>query len=212
MYVLQSNPPHLQLLIAASAEGVNLKLLANVHLDEQTGRLTTTVEETPDLPFTTFKLNFSGGAQAALATPVDCGVYSSSALFVPWSSPFVESFPTNSAFQVSSGPGGGACPSAPLPFAPSLTPARRPIRRVVSRTSRCCCSRGDGQQRIEKLPFKAPQGLSGMISAVPLCQEPQAAQGTCSAASQIGHATVAAGPGPYPLTIPQPGDRNRRFT
>jgi hypothetical protein len=64
---------------------------------------------------------------------------------------------------------------------------------------------GDGQQRIEKLQFKAPDGLSGMISAVPLCAEPQAAQGTCSAASQIGHSIVASGPGPYPLTIPQAG-------
>jgi len=44
-----------------------------------------------------------------------------------------------------------------------------------------------------------------MISAVPLCAEPQAAQGTCSAASQIGHAVVTSGPGQYPLVLPQPG-------
>jgi len=40
---------------------------------------------------------------------------------------------------------------------------------------------------------------------VPLCGEPQASQGTCSTASQIGHTVVEAGPGPYPLVVPQPG-------
>ena len=45
-----------------------------------------------------------------------------------------------------------------------------------------------------------------MLSTVPLCPEPQAGEGKCSAASQIGHASVASGPGPYPLVIPQPGD------
>ena len=45
-----------------------------------------------------------------------------------------------------------------------------------------------------------------MISQVPLCPEPQASKGECSEASKIGHAAVASGPGPYPLTIPQPGN------
>ena len=44
-----------------------------------------------------------------------------------------------------------------------------------------------------------------MISKVPLCEEPQAANGTCPASSQIGHTVVGAGPGPYPLFIPQAG-------
>ncbi len=38
-----------------------------------------------------------------------------------------------------------------------------------------------------------------------LCPEPQASEGTCSGASQIGHTVVEAGPGPYPLVVPQPG-------
>ena len=44
-----------------------------------------------------------------------------------------------------------------------------------------------------------------MISKVPLCPEAQANAGTCSSASQIGHTVVEAGPGPYPLVVPQPG-------
>lgn len=44
-----------------------------------------------------------------------------------------------------------------------------------------------------------------MISQIKLCEEPQAAKGECSAESQIGHTVVGAGPGPYPLFIPEPG-------
>ena len=44
-----------------------------------------------------------------------------------------------------------------------------------------------------------------MISSVPLCPESLASKGECSDASKIGHAAVASGPGPYPLTVPQPG-------
>jgi hypothetical protein len=204
VYVLQQNPPNLQLLVTASGEGVNLKLLGNVHLNEQTGQLTTTFENTPDLPFTTFKLNFSGGAQAALATPVDCGNYASSALFAPWAS-LVSSFPTSSAFQIARGPGGGPCPATPLPFAPALTAGATTDQAGGFTGFSLLLQSGDGQQRIDKLQFKAPQGLSGMISSVPLCGEAQANAGTCSASSQIGHETDAAGPGPFPFVTPEAG-------
>ncbi len=74
VYVLQSNPPELKLLVAASGDGVNLKLVGTVHLNTTTGQITTTFDDTPDAPFSLFKLAFSGGAQAALATPTTCGV------------------------------------------------------------------------------------------------------------------------------------------
>ena len=40
---------------------------------------------------------------------------------------------------------------------------------------------------------------------MPLCGEPQAAQGTCSSVSQIGHTTVGAGAGPTPIFLPVAG-------
>jgi hypothetical protein len=67
-------------------------------------------------------------------------------------------------------------------------------------------ARGDGQQRVEKLAFTAPAGFTGVLASVPLCGEAQANAGTCSSASQIGHAQVTAGAGAYPLVLPQPGD------
>ncbi|MGA9286641.1 MAG: hypothetical protein WBV85_14490 [Solirubrobacteraceae bacterium] len=205
VYVLQSNPPNLKLLIAASGEGVNLKLVGNAHLDEATGRIVTTFSETPELPFTDFKLNFSGGAQAALATPARCGTYTTSSDFAPWSTPEVQDAFPSTSFVVDHGPGGGNCAGATLPFEPSLTAGSTTDQAGGFTNFSLLLTRGDGQQRIGTLQFKTPEGLLGMISKVPLCLEPQASQGTCSSASQIGHTVVEAGPGPYPLVVPQPG-------
>ena len=233
VYVLQSNPPELKLLVAASADGINLKLVGEAHLCESVGeviegagslatrtcqapgQLITTFQGTPQLPFTLFRLSFSGGAQAALDTPTQCGTYTSEADFTPWSSPFVSDFFTNAQFQLTEGPndtvagggsGGSSCPSSPLPFTPELVAGSTTDQAGGFTSFSLLLQRGDGQQRIERLQFKAPAGLGGMLSTVPLCPEPQAAQGTCSSASQIGHATVDSGPGPYPLVIPQPGE------
>ncbi len=205
VYVLQSNPPDLKLLVAASGEGVNLKLVGDVHLDETTGRLTTMFKETPELPFTTFRLSFSGGAQAALATPLRCGSYATTSDFTPWSTPFVpDAFPS-SEFVVSHGPGSSGCAGATLPFSPALTAGSTTDQAGGFTSFSLLLTREDGQQRIGTLQFKTPEGLLGMISKIPLCPEAQANAGTCSAASQIGHTVVEAGPGPYPLVVPQPG-------
>ena len=119
VYVMQSTPLNLKLLVAASADDVNVKLLGDVKLDLVTGQITSTFAGTPQLPFTHFKLAFSGGAQAALSTPPSCGVYASSADFTPWSSPATPDFRSANAFGLQSGPNGTAC-SSPLPFTPSM--------------------------------------------------------------------------------------------
>jgi hypothetical protein len=217
VYILQSNPPHLKLLIAASGEGVNLKLVGDTELCETTGQviggktcqapgqLITTFTNTPQLPFTNFKLSFSGGAQAALDTPTQCGTYTTTSDFTPWSTPAVADVFPSSSFAITSGPGGSPCPGATLPFAPSMVAGVTSIKAGASTGFSLLLQRGDGQQRIGKLAFKQPAGVGGLIAGVPLCGEPQASQGTCPASSQIGHAVVSSGPGPFPLVLPQPG-------
>ena len=128
--MLQSNPPNLQLLVAASGQGVNLKLIGDVSLCEATGevldgktcqaagQLISRLEKTPEFPFTNFSLKFSGGAQAALATPTGCGEHTTTSDFTPGSTPQVgDVFPSGN-FAISSGPDGSTCPSAQLPFGP----------------------------------------------------------------------------------------------
>jgi hypothetical protein len=205
VYVLQSDPPDLKLLVAASGEGVNLKLIGHVHLNEQTGRLVTTFTETPQLPFTDFKLSFSGGAQAALATPTQCGTYTALSDFTPWSTPQVQDAFPGGTFTIDHGPGGSACPGGVLPFTPSLTAGATTDQAGGFTNFSMLLTRPDGQQRIDGLQFKAPQGLTGMLANVPLCTNAQAESNTCPDASQIGHTSVEAGPGPYPLVVPEQG-------
>jgi uncharacterized repeat protein (TIGR01451 family) len=217
VYILQSNPPHLKLLVAASGEGVNLKLVGDVELCETTGQvingkaceapgqLVTTFNETPALPFTDFKLSFSGGAQAALDTPTQCGTYTTTSDFTPWSAPAVgEVFPSSS-FVIDAGPGGGACPGGSLGFSPFMIAGSTSDQAGAVTNFSLLLQRGDDQQRIEKLAFEQPAGLGGVLTGIPLCDETDANAGTCPASSQIGHAVVASGPGPYPLVLPQPG-------
>jgi hypothetical protein len=207
VYVLQSNPPRLQVLVNAEADGVDLKLVGDIHLNAATGQVTAVFDETPPLPFTDFKLSFSGGAQAALVTPPTCGTYTANVDFVPWTTPFELDFPTASSFLVDTGPdaSGAAGCAGPLPFAPVMTAGATTDQAGGYTSFSLLLARGDGQQRIASLQFRTPPGLSGMISKVPLCPEPQADAGTCPAASQIGHTVVTAGPGPDPLVVPGPG-------
>jgi hypothetical protein len=205
VYVLQSNPPELKLLVAASADGVNVKLVGTVHLNEQTGRLETTFKGTPQLPFTDFKLSFSGGAQAALDTPAICGTYGSNADFTPWSAPLSPDAFSEDSFAIDAPAAGASSCTGPLPFGPSLTAGATTDQAGGFTDFSLLLQRGDDQQRVSSLSFKTPLGLLGMISKVPLCDEADANAGTCPASSQIGHTVVAAGPGPYPLVVPQPG-------
>jgi hypothetical protein len=209
VYVLQSEPPELKLLVAASGEGVNIKLVGVVHLSESTGQLTTTFANTPALPFTNFRLSFSGGAQAALATPTQCGLYGPeqgfSADFESWASPTLgNAFPTAS-FAITSGTNGAPCPPSPLPYTPQLDAGSTTDQAGGFTDFSLLLQVPDDQQRTTRLQFKTPEGLLGMISRVPLCTNAQAEANACPEASQIGHTTVASGPGPYPLVIPQPG-------
>jgi hypothetical protein len=205
VYILQADPPNLKLLVVAEGEGVDIKLVGDVHLDEATGRLVTTFEKTPELPFTDFKLSFSGGARAALVTPTGCGAFSTTSDFTPWSSPFVEDvFPT-STFAIDHGPGGTACPGGVLAFSPSLIAGSTTDQAGGFTNFSMLLTRGDGQQRIDGLRFTAPPGLTGMLSNVPLCSNAQAEANACPEASKIGHTSVESGPGPYPLVVPEPG-------
>ncbi len=207
LYVLQSNPPNLKLLLSAYAEGTYIKIVGDVSLNEKTGQITASFPETPQFPLSNVQLSFGGGPQAALVTPPACGAYGTSSEFTPWSTPFVGNVDATDGFPIDAGVGGGPCVSRPsqLPFNPRLTAGSTTDQAGGFTGFSMLLQREDGQQRIASLQFKTPEGLLGMISKVGLCEEPQAATGDCPANSQIGHTVVGAGPGPFPLFVPETG-------
>ena len=205
VYLLPSQPPELGLLIAASGDGVAVKLKGTVHLNETTGQLVTTFTETPPLPFSNLTVSFDGGAKAAIDTPAKCGTYTVGSDFQPWSTPFVSDALSSAGMVFAEGASGGSCVSA-LPFEPRFSAGSANAQAGGFTDFTMQLQRGDGQQRVEKLQIVTPPGFAAAISSVPQCPEPQAQAGSCPSASQIGHAIVTAGPGPDPLTIPQPGE------
>ncbi len=194
----QNNNPFHSLLafyIVARGPGVTIKLPGKVTADPITGRLTTSVAEAPQLPFGDFKLSFFGGPRAALTTTA-CGAYAASASLSPWSgTPAVS--PAIQPFTINENCGGGFAPSFAAGTSSNQADSYSPFSVTLSRT--------DQEQNLGQVSVHMPPGVLGMLSKVSVCGEPQAEQGTCSAASQIGHVIVGAGTGSDPLYVPQAG-------
>ena len=95
--------------------GIRVKLAGEVSLNEQTGQVTSTFNQTPQVPFETLKLHFFEGPRASLSTPPLCGTYHTQASFTPWSS--LTPLSTQASFPITSGPEGAPCAN-PLPFSP----------------------------------------------------------------------------------------------
>jgi uncharacterized repeat protein (TIGR01451 family) len=199
IYLLRSNPPDLQILLAASADGVNVKLIGDVHLDESTDQLTTTFANTPQLPFTDLKLHFAGGPRAALVTPSTCGTYTTTSDFTPSSSPSGADATPSSSFAIDQN-----CQAASK-FTPALQAGVASPVAGAGSSFALKLTREDGQQNVSRIQATLPEGELAKLSGVPLCPAAQAPSGECPASSQIGTTTVAVGPGSDPLYIPQPG-------
>ncbi len=199
--------------------GVVVKLPAKITTDPVTGQLTTTVQESPQVPVEDFKFAFFEGARAALRTPATCGTFTTATSLTPWTSPEGANATPSDAFQITSAPGGGACPSTPAqePNAPSfeagtVTPTAGVYSSLVVRLAR-----EDGSQNISRLNMTLPPGATGKLAGIPECSAAQIAQAqarnhpgqgaveqsspSCPSSSAIGTVRVGAGAGADPFYV-----------
>jgi hypothetical protein len=177
-----------------------IDLQGEIEADDETGQLTTVFRDTPELPLAKLKLRFFGGPTAALANPMTCGPATSTGSVTSYAGQTVN---VSSTFEVDEDSEGGACPLA-SPFAPSFTAGTTNAQAGHTSPFVLSISRADGQQYLSSFTVHLPSGLIGLIGSVPLCQEPAAAAGACPQTSEVGSATVAAGPGPLPLYVTGP--------
>jgi hypothetical protein len=178
--------------------GTLVKVAGEVKPDPVTGQLVSTFEDTPQLPFEDLNLHFFGGSRAPLGTPASCGSYTTRAAIAPWSGN--DPAEPASAFQIVSGPNGSPCAS-PLGFNPSLTAGSTNIQAGAFTPFTMTMSRQDGQQNLQAIQLHMPPGLSGLLSSVKLCGEPQANQGLCGPDSEIGETIVSVGLGGNPYSV-----------
>ena len=179
--------------------GSLVKLAGEVSLNPQTGQIVTTFENTPDLPFENLELHFFGGERAPLSTPVRCGTYTTKAVFTPWdgNGPVT----AESSFNIEHGPGGGPCPGATLPFNPTVNAGATNIQAGAFSPLTVTVNRKDGEQNLKSIEGKLPPGLSGVLTGVEQCPEPQANEGLCGENSKVGEATIGVGIGNDPFTV-----------
>jgi hypothetical protein len=178
--------------------GTTIKLTGEVSLTA-TGQIVTTFKNTPDLPFENLEIHFFGGERAPLTTPSRCGTYTTQASFTPWDGNAPVN--TSSSFQIEHGPDGGPCPGASLPFNPSLAGGATNIQAGAFSPFTLTMSRKDGEQNLQSVEAHLPPGLSGILSNIELCPEPQANEGKCGPNSLIGETTVSVGVGGDPFTV-----------
>ena len=198
------------IVVDSPEDGVVIKLAGKTEADPNTGQLTATFTENPELPVSEFKVNLFGGPRAALRTPSTCGTYTTTSVQVPWSgNPPAH---TSDSFEINRGPNGGPCVSdeASMPNSPGFdagteTPLAADYSPLGGRLSR-----EDGTQQLRSLDLTLPPGLTGKLAGVEQCSEAAiAAAGSksgqqelsspsCPANSQIGEVTVGAGAGPAP--------------
>ncbi len=193
--------------------GVSVRLVGAVSADPVTGRLTTTFDETPQLPFTSFELSFDPGARAVLSSPPTCGPNRTETVMTPWSGNAAAS-PADE-FELSQSPAGGACAKtmAARPFAPGFGLAPKSTTAGAFSPLSLTITRPDGQQELKGADLTLAPGMTASLAGIPYCPESalaaaaaaagraEAVSPSCPAASLLGSATVSAGTGPAPLRI-----------
>jgi uncharacterized repeat protein (TIGR01451 family) len=199
----------LAIYVVVQGQGIVIKLAGHVEADPQTGRLVTTFDENPQLPFSDFRLDFKAGPHGVLRTPPACGNYSTTSQLTPWSgSPPAT---PHDDYSFTQGPGNGCASSeADQPFSTTFDAGSfEPIAGAFT-PFLLNLARADGTQQLSRVTVSPPPGLVGKLAGTPPCSEAAlsaaaAKSGTeervnpsCPAASQVGVVDVAVGAGPDP--------------
>ena len=173
---------------AASARyGIDVRLVGHVFANPVTGQLTTKIADVPQVPFTSFQLNFIGGERAVLSSPPTCGPNTSAAQMAPWSGNPAAT-PT-AAFSLHATPGGGGCAAtlAARPFAPSFAAAPKSDKAGAYSPLHIAIGRGNGQQELKAASVALAPGMIGKLAGIPYC--PASALAAAAGTSPNGDST-----------------------
>jgi hypothetical protein len=205
----------LALYLSIQGPGLDIKLPGKVEADPESGRITITFENTPQLAMEHLRIHLFKGASALLRTPAVCGTYATASSLTPWSAPASGPPATpKDEYAIVRAPGGDSCahsdsalPSSPSFEAGSTAPiAGRSLPFVVN------LSREDGTQQFGAVTVTPPPGLLAKLAGVDTCPDlalalavgrpgkVEESSPSCPAGSKVGRAFVDAGAGPKPYT------------
>jgi hypothetical protein len=198
LYIATQNANPFHTLLAGymviQGQGITIKLAGRFELDPNTGAITATFDENPQLPFSDLRLHFTGGDRGVLIAPSHCGSYPTESVLTPWSAPSGPGVSLAGSFTIDQGcDSGGFAPSFVAGTFSNAAGAFSPF--VLS------FSRSDAQEQVKGLQVTLPPGASAKLAGVPLCSDTDANAGTCPEASRIGSVTAGSGAGPDPLFL-----------
>ncbi|HEU5142894.1 MAG TPA: hypothetical protein VFU04_07040, partial [Solirubrobacterales bacterium] len=186
--------------------GILVKQAVRVEPDPRTGQLVAITEEIPQLPFSSFRLDFPSGERSALITPPTCGAHEARAVIIPWSGQPASI--ATASFQISSGPNGGPCPpGGAQPFGPGFEAGSKGRAAGAFSPFSMRLTRRDGDQDLTRFDATLPQGVLAKLAGVSQCSEAQIARAkaksgreeqtlpSCPANTRIGSVDSGAGVG-----------------
>jgi hypothetical protein len=190
-----TGPPYLIFIDAESVFGVSVRLEGAAVPNLSTGRIEVSFLGNPQLTFSDLFLKLNGGPRSPLANGLTCGAASTNSVFTPYTgaAPALPSTPFTTT----------GCP-APIPFSIAQATSETSNKAGAFTSFTFALGRNDGNQNLSSVQTTLPAGLVGLIPSVTLCNEPQAAAGSCAASSQIGTATASAGVGSEPYAFSGP--------
>jgi len=179
------------LVLKSPERGLVAKIYGNSVADPQTGQLTTTFLNNPELPFDNLSLELKGGPRGLLAMGQRCERAGWWTGLVPWSAAYGAGGQTveqTGEFVTDSNCGFG--------FSPTM---RAGVDRDQGGANGArfsfAFSRQDSEQWFQSLTAKLPTGLLAAVRDVPLCSNGQANANACPAASRLGSVDASAGSG-----------------
>ncbi|HET7506940.1 MAG TPA: hypothetical protein VFJ53_01150, partial [Solirubrobacterales bacterium] len=196
IYQRSPDPGHqFGLWLTADALGMHIKLPGELEPNKDTGRLTAVFRDLPQVPVEEIDLDVWGGPRAPLQNPDHCGTFTTDFSFSPHSND--PAAIGQSTMQITEGCNQGFDPTLHAGVTNPVAGKYSPF--VFDLT------RPDGQQALRGFELKLPDGELAKLKGVPLCSDADASAGACPQGTRIGSLQATTGPGPDPLTIPQPG-------
>jgi hypothetical protein len=168
----------LALVVRNDERGILIKLPGQTRANKDTGRLTATFKDNPQVPVESIDLRLKTGPRAVLATPASCGSKTIDTVLTSWAGGSVKA---SNASDVTCAPGLGG-------FAPSLAAGTvDPVAGGYSPFS-VSIAKPDGNAALAGLRMVLPTGLLAHLKG--------------NLGTQVGSVKAFAGPGSNPFMLP----------
>ena len=140
----------------------------------------------PQVPFTSFKLDFNDGPRAPLTSPPTCGPHTATTSLTPWTGNPAAT--PSGDFKLDAAPGGGACAEtmAARPFAPGFKAATDNPKGGAFSPFRLHITRAAGEQELKGATVDLPPGLTAKLAGLKYCPESALAAAAANRGQQRG--------------------------